>query len=112
MDLFSSYDRLGVWALNYTLITCVLYRQRENFFSDSLSTLPLMTIFFSVISSLVQFILLFPFDQKIVLTLLSSLHDFIIMPMADGVYAFTVFILPSILFGKPRRKGKDYFLAK
>jgi hypothetical protein len=112
LDLFSSYNRLGICGLNYTLTTWILYRQRENFFSDSLTTLPLMTILFSVISTTIQLTLLFPFDRTINLTFLSALHDLIIMPIADGFYAFIIFILPSIAFGKPRRKGKDYFLAK
>jgi hypothetical protein len=112
VDLFSSYSRLGMCALTYTLTTCILYRQRENFFSDSLSTLPLMTFFFSVISTVIQLTFHFASDQTVVVTPLWALHDLIIMPVADGLYAFIVFILPSILFGKPRRKGKDYFLVK
>ena len=45
VDLFSSYTRLGICALDYTLTTYILYRQRENFFSDSLSSVEMFDSF-------------------------------------------------------------------
>lgn len=111
MDLLSPYSRMGLNAMNFSFTTCILYRQRENFFPDSLSTLPLMTFFFSIISTLIQAALLFAFEQSpnLVPTLTWAWNDLILMPIADGAYAFILFILPFAIFGKPRKKGEDYF---
>ena len=111
IDLLSSYERLGICAANYTLTTFILYRFREHFFSDSLSTLPLMTVFFALISTFVQLNFIFVFDQPVAITYVWFWHDLVLMPLADAFYAFAVFILPFLLFSKPRRKGKDYFMT-
>lgn len=111
VDLLSSYDRLGIVAINYLISTVLLYKQRENFFSDSLTTLPLMTFFFSILSTFIQFGLLFVFDHPIKMSTSWAFHDLLIMPGIDALFAFAVFILPFVIFGQPRKKGSDYFIS-
>lgn len=112
MDLLSSLPTLGVYALAYTVTTLLLYRIKRNFFADHISTLPLMTLFFSQISSC--FLVLET-------SFLENLHSFswkwlfsdlAIMPLLDSSFAFCFFIVPALLFGKPIRRGRDYFIEE
>jgi hypothetical protein len=32
------------------------------------------------------------------------------MPALDSLFAFSIFTIPAFFFGKPIRKGSDYFL--
>lgn len=109
LDILSS-SFIGLHALNYSLVTGLLYHQRRHFFSDNLSTLPLMTFFFSFFSTLFEAILIHTFDASVTLSLKWVFADLIIMPALDGAYAFVCFILPFYVFGIKPRRGKDYFL--
>lgn len=100
---------MGLYAVSFCLTTAVLYGQRRNFFADSLSTLPLMTYFFSSLSTLVQLLLLYSFGQGVMISWDWFLTDLIYMPALDALYAFSFFILPAVIFGRPQRRGKDYF---
>lgn len=108
LDLFSSHTPLGLFAMNFTLSTWILYRQKQNFFADSVMTLPLMTCFFSILSTLFQVILLSLCEKKLLID--QSFQDFLITPLLNATFSFFYFILPFSLFGKPIRKGSDYFL--
>lgn len=112
LDLLSSQPRLGIHALTFCFSLAVLYPQKRNFFADSLSTLPIMTFLFAVISSLVMAVLLYSIETKNVLSWEWLIADLLIMPAADATYAFCCFILPALLFGKRIRRGKDYFLSQ
>ncbi len=112
VDLLASYTRFGLYSLNYCATIALLYPQRRNFFADSISTLPLMTFFFALISTLIMAIILYSIEMRNVFSWAWALTDLLIMPAADGGYAFLVFILPALLFGKRQRSGKDYFLLR
>jgi rod shape-determining protein MreD len=112
MDFFSSNLRLGIHSLNYCITLIMLYPQKKNFFADSVSTLPIMTFLFSSISTLIMAILLYSLEMKNVLSWYWALTDLILMPVVDAIYAFGCYILPALLFGKPRRRGADYFLSE
>lgn len=112
MDLFSSNIRLGIHSLNYCVTLMILYPQKKNFFADSVSTLPIMTFLFSSISTLIMAILLYSLEMKNVLSWHWVFTDLVLMPTIDATYAFTCFILPALLFGKPRRRGSDYFISE
>jgi len=113
LDLFSANSRFGLFSANYVLTTYMLYGQKRNFFEDSWSTLPFMTFVFSVLSTLVQILLLLVVDQHIIpLSLHFVFSDLIVMPLLDAVFAFCLFTLPHIFFGKPVRPGNDYFLSQ
>ncbi len=90
VDLFSSNPHFGLTALNYTLVCWVLYGQTRNFFQDKLSTLPLMTLFFSILSTVTTAILFFFFSQPIIPSLKWVFTDLICMPFFDALYAFAL----------------------
>lgn len=110
LDLMSSYPRLGMHALNFCAVLLILNPQKRYFFADSLTTLPIMTFFFASLSSLIMLFLAYTFEINGMLSWQWVFTDLIIMPAADAAYAFCCFILPALIFGKPRRRGKDYFL--
>lgn len=110
IDLVSDGDRIGFYAMNYSLSTFILYPQKKNFFADNLTTLPLMTFFYSVISTSLEVAYFLSVSRIPPLTIKWVISDIIVMPSIDAVYAFIIFILPAVLFGKPQRKGTDYFM--
>jgi rod shape-determining protein MreD len=110
LDLLSSYPRLGMHAFNFCLVLFLLFPQKRYFFADSLTTLPIMTFFFASFSSLLMLMMTYGFEINHVLSWQWAATDLIIMPAIDAVFAFCCFILPGLLFGKPRKRGKDYFL--
>ncbi|MGA8164704.1 MAG: rod shape-determining protein MreD [Waddliaceae bacterium] len=108
LDLLSSRIPLGICATNFTASTWVLYRQKQNFFADNLATLPLVTALFSIISTFFQFVLLSLCEKTLFFH--QSLQGFFMVPFLNATFSFAYFILPFVLFGKPMRKGSDYFL--
>jgi rod shape-determining protein MreD len=106
MDLLSSTSHLGIVSLNYVLTTLVLYPQKRHFFADSFSTLPIMTFLFSILSTLLQVILLFLLDTPLHLSFLWFEKDLIVYPLADALYALVGFTLLPIM---PRRVEREYF---
>jgi hypothetical protein len=106
MDLLSSYNRFGITALNYFLCTLLLYPQKKHFFSDRLSTLPIMTFLFTAFS-----LILHAQSQLISLSWGWIATDLLLMPLGDALCAFLLYIAPPLLLGKRVRKGKDYFLT-
>jgi rod shape-determining protein MreD len=112
LDLLSSHVRIGMYAIDYCLTTWILYQQRRNFFADSLSTLPLMTFFFSVLATILQLGLIYVFQQKVIVSWQWVFTDLIYMPVFDALFAFSFFVLPAALIGKRPRRGKDYFMDR
>jgi hypothetical protein len=110
LDLLSSHHPYGLFALNFCFSTACLYPQRKNFFTDSITTLPILTFFYSLASTLIQIVLLYTFDQHPLFSWTWILTDLILLPAFDALFAFGLFILPFLFFGKPPLKGKDYFM--
>ena len=108
MDLLSSQRHLGLYALNYCLVTSCLYSQKKHFFEDSLSTLPIMCFLFALISSLLHIPLYSLFESKATLGDEWWLNDLVIMPAIDALYGFVFFTLPGIFL--PRKSKREYFL--
>lgn len=111
-DLLVSDTRFGFHAIAYCLTTGILYGQRRNFFADSISTMPLMTFFFSFLATAIQAILLYIFEQRVEFSWRWAFTDLICMPAYDALFAFTWFILPAICFGRRPRRGSDYFMNR
>ncbi|MEM1283274.1 MAG: mreD [Chlamydiota bacterium] len=109
LDLLSDGTRLGFYAMNYAVTSFALYPQRKNFFSDSITTLPIMSFFFSIISTIIELTYRSSTGKLPSLSIQWAFTDLLVMPAADAMYSFAVFILPFALFGKPQRKGTDYF---
>lgn len=109
LDLLSSKTQIGLYAVSFCMASWILYGQRRNFFSDRLSTLSIMTFLFSICSTAFQVMLLYLFGQEVNISWGWALTDLVYMPAWDAFYAFAVFILPAVIFGRPHRSGKEYF---
>ncbi|MBS4168815.1 mreD [Parachlamydia sp. AcF125] len=109
IDLLSSHSRLGLHAFAYVCATGVLFRFKRHFFADSLSTLPLMTFFFSSVTSIILLLLVRMLEKNIQIQPSWILTDLLFFSAIDALYGFCVYILPAWLFGKPIRKGREYF---
>lgn len=109
MDLTASTDHFGVHAFNYVLVTALLYGKKRHFFGDNLSTLPIMTYLFSVLTTILQSFLLNLLEDTNIISLAWIGRDLLIMPFMDAAYAFVVFVIPWRLLGTKPRTGQDYF---
>ena len=107
MDLLAAHQRFGLWGVNYCMTTYLLYRYKHQFFSDSISTIPLMTAFFGIVSTCIQAFLLIVFEGGIHIDLAGAVTDFVFMPFFDGIYAYLFFILPGIFM--PKATKREYF---
>lgn len=111
LDLLSSGSHLGLYALNFILTVALLYAQKRHFFSDRLSTLPIMTFFFSDLFSLFQLLLFYVFEKGVGISGEFLFRELILVPFWNASFAFFVFELPFWLFGKKQRKAQDYFIS-
>lgn len=111
-DLLTADLHFGMHALSYSLTMLILYEQKKNFFSDNVSTLPIMTFFFSVLLTLIDSALFYALQQPPVLSRQWIGCNLFMMPCFDALFAFVFFIAPSIIFGKRVRKGEEYFNSK
>jgi hypothetical protein len=95
--LFAKVDWMGIYALaNVAAIACITYYRRY-FFSDSFSTLPLLTTLGSCIATFVIAISIVLLDKAIVLSMKLLIYDAILMAFADGLYALMIFTLPAFV---------------
>lgn len=104
LDLLSSHTHLGLHAFDYCLTSAILYGQQRHFFADRLSTLPIMTFFFSFISTLIQMMLMYTFETPISISWKWVFIDLLGMSLCDGLFAFFCFILPAFLLENAKRR--------
>lgn len=112
IDLMSSHMRLGIYSFNYCLTTLLLYSQKQHFFEDSASTWPMMTTFFSILSTLIQIIILYGLGQKMMISWEIIKIDIVLFPLLDGFYAFLFFQIPSRFIPKAIKKETPLFSLK
>jgi rod shape-determining protein MreD len=112
LDVLSSRTHLGFYALTFMLTSSILFHQRRNFFGDSLATMPLMVFFFSSLSYFIQALLFYIFEKQFAFSLQWIAGNLIALPACDALFAFTLFILPWRVIGKPPRKGSEYFMDR
>lgn len=96
LDFLSVETCLGFYGLTYTLTAAYLYRYQYQFFEDSLTTLPIMTCFFVILSTLLQVFLWGLFTQQWILSWQWLQSDLFWSPLKDGFYAFIAFTLPAL----------------
>jgi rod shape-determining protein MreD len=106
LDCLTFDTRIGLQSLNYVLTTSIIYHQRKNFFEDSMTTLPLMTDMFAIISTLFQVVLEYVFGQGLSISYEWAWTDLILMPLIDALYALTIFEFPFSLFSKKFKIGR------
>ena len=100
IDLFSSQTPLGTYAFNYCLTAFLLYRYKDHFFQDALSTLPVMTLFFTCCSNLIQGFLLYALGLPFHFSWEWVNSDLFFVPLLTALYAIIAFKLPSLAFAK------------
>ncbi len=103
IDLISSTHSFGMHMLAYSVTTGLLYGRKKFFFEDEITTIPLLTIFFSLAWTVIQASLVHLFGGNLGISLAWVFTDLIIMPLLDGLYAFVWFTVPLILWNKTRK---------
>lgn len=102
VDLLSNQTRLGTYALNYCLTTAFLYGYKQHFFEDRLSTLPVMTFCFAILSTAIQVGILYGFGKPFTLSWEWIKSDLFWMPLQDALYAAAAVAFPLSLLSTPR----------
>jgi hypothetical protein len=106
MDLLESHSRIGFFAVTYWITIGMLYRLKRQFFEDKLSTLPVMTFFFGLFSTVIQAILLNAMGIALHLTGQWIVTDLLLYPLVDALYALLWFAIPSYLLRR-RPQSRD-----
>ncbi|MFT4554623.1 MAG: rod shape-determining protein MreD [Chlamydiales bacterium] len=112
LDLLSSSQMFGMHALNYCFSTVLIYARKQNFYDDSISTLPVLTAFFSVTSTLLQLLFQYSLGLSFAITLKWIVTDVILMTLVDSVYAFSCFTLPFILLNLRPKRHRSFSLKR
>ncbi len=94
LDLLSSGPFFGFSALEFCFVSWLLQSQTRNFFVDKLSTLPLMSYLFTLLSTGFSYIFNIFFNDAAAPTLFWVFSDLICMPLIEAFYALLVFSLP------------------
>lgn len=105
IDLLCSQLRFGLYALNYSLTTVLIYRQKKHFFEDKPLALSLFTALVSCTSTLLQLFLTYAFDKGLPFTWKLALTDLIGMPAIDALYAYLWFSCPMQLYEYVQKGG-------
>lgn len=111
IDLLSD-DPMGLHALNYVLVTAILFRFRKHFSHDQPLHLSLCTASLSFLSTCLQLILLFLFDRRVPFNGKWIFGDLVGMPLIDALYAFVWFAAPLYWIEKFRTKWVLFWLKK
>ncbi len=116
IDLLSAHTPFGFWIINYGMTLWVLLFFKPFFFEDKLLTLPLLTIFFSQISTFLYVVAMNFFFLKVQISFGWILTDLIVYPMLDGIFALLAFHIPLLYLNRllpaKRRSTKSFRLAK
>lgn len=105
IDLLSAQSPFGFNACSYTLTTATIYRQKRNFFSDHLSTLPIMTFLFSFLTTIFEIIILSIFGFHASIGFQWIISDLLLMPCFDALFAFLGFILIPLSLQKKSKRS-------
>lgn len=111
VDLLSD-DPMGLHALNYTLMTALLYRIKIHFSEEEPLHVSVYTFLTSFFSTALQFLLLFLFDRRVPFDGKWVLVDLIAMPMIDALYAFVWFSAPLALLKQLKNLWVTFWLKR
>lgn len=110
LDTLSSSPSLELHVISFCTATALIYPQKRHFFADNISTLPILTFITSVTITLTQVAIAYIFQSKMIMGVDWVVTNLVLMPFFDSIYAFLLFQIPYLLIGKPRRRGRDFFL--
>lgn len=111
-DLLSAQMLFGIYALNYTLTTYILYKMKNHFFEDSVSTIPIMTLFFSLFSAIIQLFLVYTLNGEAIFSWEWIKMELIKTPIYNSIYAILTFTLPSVFFPRRTKKAPNLVMFK
>lgn len=98
LDILSSEVRIGFFALSFSLTTLVLYQQKQYFFADNASTLPIMTYLFSALATAIHMVLAYALAGGAFLSAEWIVTDLVFLPIGDAAFAFLAFaVLPRLV---------------
>jgi hypothetical protein len=109
-DLLSSDFPIGFHAAAFMIACGGLLLLKQRFFSDHVSTLPIMTTFASLFQTIASAVLAPFFDLAPRFSAAWVFTDLICMPLIDGIAAFLLFVVVPNLFRFRSRKKGDYFI--
>jgi len=116
LDLLSANTPFGFWSFNYLVTLFTLSYLKQIFFEDKFMTLPLLTLFFSIISTLLFAVSTHLFFHKIHFAFSWILTDFFFYPLFDSVYALITFSVPLFYLSKylpqKRRAVQSFRMTK
>ena len=100
LDLQTSSIHFGIHAVIYTVATAFLFKFRHNFFLDKPFGIFLLTITFSLIST----VLIALFHTNLHVSFVSAISDFILMPICDGAIGMLLYFFPEKIHAFLKRK--------
>lgn len=100
VDLYSNSAPLGFFALNYTLSSIIVYRYRVYFSQEKIHIFSLYSVLYSLVSTVLHFILFALIEMHIKLHFFSVITDLFLMPILDGVYALAWVFFPLKVYKK------------
>ena len=112
LDLITCYAHLGIYGLNFVLVTALLYTQKKHFFEEKPIALSLFTFFIAATTTLLHLVLLHIFDKGVPFSWTMLTVDVFLYSLVDGVYAFLWFTSPLRLYNYIRKIGWKEFLKK
>ena len=94
LDCLTGSPRLGFIALSMLVSLRMLYPWRLYFFKDSITTLPVMTYLFAVLSTLIQCFLALILDIPSPITSLRlAISEVFVMPLLDVIWGVLAFMI-------------------
>lgn len=98
IDINSPSTPMGFFALNYALTSLIIFRYRRYFSEDKIHIFTLYSVLFSFVSIVFHFLLQSLVELHLKLHIFTVTTDLILMPIFDGVYAFTFVLGPISAF--------------
>lgn len=112
VDLFSADTRIGVYALNYSITTYLLYRFKMNLFEEHVRTLPVLTSAYACLSMGIQGIIFFTIGKSITIAHGWFVNDLLVIPLQSAIYSFAAFSVPLLIGTNLKRRYILYRLTK
>jgi hypothetical protein len=112
LDLYGSHEPFALLAAVYCVSCWLLYTAKPLFFEDSLSTIPILTALFSMISTIIYAFALSFFSGNHPLSLEWMVSDVLLMSLVDAIYAVLWIGIPLRFFPRTLRRPDNYILRK
>lgn len=106
LDLLAAYTPFGFWIIVYAITSWIVLYLKPFFFEDKWLTFPILTLFFSQISTLIYALICYCFFKRSLFSILWLFTDLLAYPFFDALYAFVFFTLPLYFIRSPAQKNR------